>query len=218
MLDVNKIAQGSRNFYNLAPSPASFFVLVKGAMAATRNLQAEFAVLPAALQKANTAWSIRATKYLARLEQESLQAEVIVKMIAAGNADWQAALVAGTNYATALAKVLVGGDSAVWARLTNELADIQALEDKANQKSFFDKTAFVMGVLGGPWQGAMVKGIGELTEKAQTGELKTMGQAAGAAYDSIFGSLKDYLTKGAIGLAVLVAGAAVAYFVFTGND
>lgn len=211
--DVEKVAAAQLRVYNMAPSPATFYTLARAAIQVTDDLARDFQGLPSAVKQANAAWQTDAVTYRARLQQEQLQAQVVIDLVNSGDQDWNKALQAGNDYAIALKRYFMGSggqppDSAVWAGLANRLAELQAIEIGSS----FNKVTWLAALWGGPFAGAWMATTETLLEgagEALTEQVEKTKQAAGDA----LGDAADLMSKAGIGLVGLaVAGAAVWFF------
>jgi hypothetical protein len=207
VFDVEKVARGALRTYNLAPSPSTFYTLARGSIGATDELLRDFQDLSASTKQRHAGWQTDAVTYRARLQQEQLQASVVIELVNQGDPDWNKALQAGNDYAVALKKFFMGGDSSNWAALANKLAEIQASE----QGSSFNKVTWLTALWGGPFAGGWMAATETLLEgagEALTEQVEKTKQAAGVALTEA----GDFMGKAGIGLLGLAIGIGAAWF------
>ena len=210
--DVEKVAAAQLRVYNMAPSPATFYTLTRAAIAVTDNLARDFQNLASSVKQDNSGWQTNAVTYRARLQQEQLQAQVVIDLVNSGEQDWNKALQAGNDYAIALKRFFMGGggqppDSAVWASLANRLAELQAIEIGSS----FNRVTWLAALWGGPFAGAWMATTETLLEgagEALTEQVEKTKQAAGDA----LGDAADLMSKGAIGILGLAVAAGAIWF------
>ena len=210
--DVEKVASRQLRLYNLAPSPATFYTLTRAAIAVTDNLLRDFQNLASSVKQANSGWQTNAVTYRARLQQEQLQAQVVIDLVNSGDQDWNKALQAGNDYAIALRRFFMGSggqppDSSGWAELANQLAELQAIEIGSS----FNQVTWLAALWGGPWAGAMMATTETLLEGAGEALTEQVEKTKAAAKDAL-GDAADLMGKASIGLIGLAVAAGAVWF------
>lgn len=208
MLEPSAIRRGAGLTYQKAAQPATFLVLVSGALRMTEALLAEWESCGHRFQLQSMAWKQKAIAYKARLVFERDAARGVIDHAAAGSLDWQAATAKASSYAEALNRFLNGpnADSGGWAELANELEELgceptateafnDALKSAGEGAKWLNRLLF-------PWAAATTEAIEYVAKSG--GDLKKMAVDTKDAVETYWEKPLEYLYKGASSLATVV--------------
>ncbi len=203
--DVGAVHRGAQKAYNLAPNPVFFLLLTRAVLGSIAELQREWDELPEDVRKVHENWQANLVKYKARVFGEQLQAKKIVNFIESGNEDWQEGLKKGTAYANALHSFFLGGDSAKWANLANQLAEVKEWYVKENPFIFprWTRPVFFFAV----WNPMLLIPAAStaLALEAASGPVSEFASEAAEAAEETLDDVGDFLKDVGVGILVISA-------------